>query len=151
MLESIQQALVALNRFVDLLQQEQQALIEGDADRLLALSQLKIHQSEQLDLLERDRKAWLMRQGFDPQQDGMARWLAQQPANVTATWNSLLETARQAQRLNQENGKLIETHLQHNQQMLAALMHATHQFHVYGPDGQTSSSIGPGSRIIGKV
>ena len=68
--------------------------------------------------------------------------------SLSATWQTLIDTAAQAQALNRENGVLIETRLQHNQRLLSALA-AGVQPSLYGPDGQTR--IGGTGRNLGKV
>lgn len=151
MIEPIQQELAALNRFVELLQQEQAALLTADVDKLLPLSQEKLDQANRINDLERQRATWLAQQGFSADAEGMERWLAAAPAGTTDTWKALLEAARLAQHLNQTNGKLILTHLQHNQQALNALLTAANHAGVYGPDGQALAGTGSPQRTIGKV
>jgi flagellar biosynthesis protein FlgN len=60
-----------------------------------------------------------------------------------------MELARRAHSLNQENGALIRTRMQHNQQALSVLLAAPDQAGLYGPDGQTWG--GPGKRHLGSV
>ena len=82
--------------------------------------------------------AW--QEKYDPQgrSDALHAWLA------------LLDLARSAKRLNEQNGALINLNLQHNQQALAILHGAaTQTTNLYGPDGHAYSSA-PG-RPLGKA
>ncbi len=93
----------------------------------------------------------LERDGFHADAAGVQAWLAKQPASVADEWKKLLERAQTAQRLNQTNGKLIQTHMQYNQQALATLMNAANKADVYGADGQPRTGSAATQRIIGKV
>ena len=151
MKDTLRQELAALDQFIALLRQEQAALVSADVDALLALSDSKLKLSDQLNALARERVAMLARAGYAADAAGVAGWLAQQPPAVADAWQRLLQGAQQAQRLNQSNGKLIQTHLQHNQQALSALLGAANRADVYGPDGQSRSGASPAQRSIGKV
>ena len=102
--------------------------------------------------LARRRAAYLTSQAFAPDRNGMAQWLLVHGGNesgaLSASWQRLLDTASRAQALNRENGVLIETRLQHNQQLLSALASGA-QPSLYGPDGQTR--MGGSGRNLGKV
>lgn len=141
----------ALDRFIDLLQQEQAALVAANVDKLQSLSENKQKLSEQLNSLVQQRVVMLEHDGFHADAAGVQAWLAKQPASVADEWKKLLERAQTAQRLNQTNGKLIQTHMQYNQQALATLMSAANKADVYGADGQPRTGSAATQRIIGKV
>ena len=147
----LQQEQAALDGFIDLLRQEQAALVAANMEKLQSLSELKQKHSELLNGMAQQRVAMLERAGFKSDAAGVAAWLSTQPASVGESWKKLLESAQVAQQLNQTNGKLIQTHMQHNQQALAALMSAANRADVYGADGQPRTGPGPSQRIIGKV
>lgn len=152
--QSLDAELTAFRDFVQVLQTEQEALVQGDIDRLIELARLKSEKVVLLSQLAEQRSRFIAAQGFDPAHGGMGQWLAQhnssQTARLSETWKQLLEQAETAKQLNQINGSLIETRLRHNQQALAVLQAAANQSNsLYGPDGQTHSS-GLG-RQIGKV
>ena len=150
-MDFLQQEQAALDGFINLLQQEQEALVAANVEKLQSLSELKQKHSELLNGMMQQRVAMLEREGFNPDAAGVAAWLAGQPASVAESWKKLLESAQTAQRLNQTNGKLIQTHMQHNQQALATLMNAANRADVYGADGQPRIGAGSAQRIIGKV
>lgn len=151
MKDALHQEQAALDRFIDLLKQEQAALVSADVEALIGLSDHKLKLADQLNTLARARITMLASAGFAADAAGVAGWLATQPQTVAHAWHQLLASAQDAQRLNQTNGKLIQTHLQHNQQALTALLSAANRADVYGPDGQSRSGAAPSQRSIGKV
>jgi flagella synthesis protein FlgN len=151
-MNALQQEQAALDQFIELLQQEQAALVAADVDKLQSLSELKQQLSEHLNTLAQQRAAQWERAGFSNDAAGTRAWLATQPPSIVDTWNKLLSTAQTARDLNQTNGQLIQTHMQHNQEALAVLLGAANRLDVYGADGQPLSSPGSGGqRIIGKA
>lgn len=150
MLSVFQHELSALSRFIEVLQQEQSALTKADLNQLITASQEKNKLAEQLNQLGRDRIAALAKLGVNGDTASVENWLKNQPADVRSAWNALLESAKAAQHLNQVNGKLIETQLQHTQQALNALSSAANQSAVYGADGQTRGIQPSAQRTLGK-
>lgn len=149
-MEVLEREQSALDRFIDLLKQEQAALIAADVDKLFALSQLKQKQSDELNGLIRHRMATIG--AGNPPEDAaeLRAWIASQPAAVATAWKKLLDSAKTAHQLNQTNGTLIQKHLQFNQQALSALMSASQRANVYGADGQPALGAG-GSRLVDKA
>lgn len=148
----LQAEAAAFSAFHELLRTEQAALGARDIEALLQVVPAKSERIRVLNDLARRRTAWLASQGFAPDRSGMAQWLivhggAEREA-LSACWQGLLETARQAQALNRENGVLIETRLQHNQRLMSALASGV-QPSLYGPDGQTR--IDGSGRDLGRV
>lgn len=145
--------LAALREFAALLQKEQSALLDGKADNLVALIDKKSALAARLTDSAQRREAALMELKLPAGRAGMEAWLAAAAAD-TATrehWQELLPLATEARNLNELNGKLIGTRLQHNQQALAALMGATERAMTYGPDGQTLAKPGGSGRILGSA
>ncbi len=151
--QSLDAELGAFRNFVLMLQTEQDALVQGEVDRLIDLARLKSEKVVLLSQFAERRSRFLVAQGVDPAHDGMEKWLhrnADQARQIGAAWSQLLEQAKLAQHLNQTNGVMIETRLVHNQQALAVLKAAANQGSgLYGPDGHTRS-LGLG-RPLGKV
>jgi flagella synthesis protein FlgN len=141
----------ALRAFVGLLEDEQRALFDGNADQLLVIAEEKNRASSQLSRLGLSRAHWLSARGFGSGRAAVTTWLNQLAHDSTqrAAWRQLLELASRAHALNQENGALIHSRMQHNQQALAVLLSASGQAMLYGPDGQTFA--GPGKRHLGSV
>lgn len=141
--QSLATELGVFRDFAATLQTEQDALVKGDVDHLVELARLKSEKVVLLSRLAERRIRFLVAQGYDPAQQGMEKWLqskADQEPQAGKIWQELLEQARHAQHLNQTNGVMIDTRLQHNQQALAVLKAAANQGStLYGPDGQTHS------------
>lgn len=140
-----------LRAFLDLLESEQRALLDGSADHLLPIADEKNRASAQLSRLALNRAQWLAARGFGSGPAALAAWLNQLAAEAPqrAAWQLLLDLATRAHALNLENGALIRSRMQHNQQALAVLLAASDQATLYGPDGQTFA--GPGKRHLGSV
>lgn len=144
----------ALQEFKALLATEQKAIIEGDAEGLLTLSQSKLELVERLNRHAAERLRHIVALGLNANRSSMQEWAVKTGQTALAAWDATLAAARDAQQTNQINGALIQTHLQHNQQALSALLAAANQANLYGPDGQPKNtptgSNGPRG-IIGKA
>lgn len=140
--------------FLRLLQEEQDALAQADADLLLAIAQRKSAQVAHLAALGEARNRHLRAATGAADQAGMDIWCerfdAGGQAGAARLWRQLLDVAQSAQRINEENGALINARLQHNQQALVVLRGAADAAaQCYGPDGQPRT---PGSgRPLGKA
>lgn len=134
----------AVERFADLLRQEQQTLASGDVDALAPLIQQKNAVAAELTRLAQQRNALLAAEGLAPDRSGIEAWCAQHPANteVRAAWSRILLLASNARELNRVNGELIQIRMQHNAQGLEALLGASRSLELYGPDGQTAAQSG---------
>jgi len=128
-------------------------LVSGKADDLALLIDKKSALATRLGGCAQSREAALASLNLPAGRLGMDAWLATNPADGSShkLWRELLPLAAEARSLNELNGKLIGTHLQHNQQALAALMAATERAMTYGPDGQTSVRPGGSGRILGSA
>ncbi|HUW50894.1 MAG TPA: flagellar protein FlgN [Sulfuricella sp.] len=148
--KSLDAELRAFLDFIQVLQTEQEALIQGNVDFLVELAQVKSEKVILLSQYAMSRSRFLGTQGCAPEQGGMGKWLRQHDnPQITEIWRQLLEHAETAQQLNQINGVMIETKLRNNQQALAVLQSAANKSALYGPDGQTHA---PGmGRPLGKV
>lgn len=145
----LSEELAALRGFVAILQQEQQALVAGEIDRLMPLVKEKTDLAARLGQFAELRSRMLAAASLSPDRTGMERWLARlAPADSAhAAWKSLLALTAEAQALNESNGKLIAMRMQHNQQALNVLLAAANQSALYGPDGQTKPA--GGGRLFG--
>lgn len=144
----------AFHDFRTTLQAEQQALIAGDIAALTAISTSKLKQVEHLNRLAAQRLERIVTLGLTADRNGMEKWAAQAGTAATEAWRSMLATASEAHQANQINGTLIQNHLQHNQQAMSALLAASNQANLYGPDGQpknTPPGGGSSRGIIGKA
>jgi len=140
-----------LRAFLDLLGEEEKALVAGDVDRLLPLAGEKSALFTRLADLGTARGRLLQAAALTADRSGMEAWLGRQAEAGAArrSWAELLDLAAQARSRNDSNGKLIATRLANNQQALASLLAAANQAALYGPDGQ-ASPLG-GGRSLGSV
>ncbi len=140
----------ALKAFVTLLEAEQQDLIEGHTEQLLALSESKTQAVHELSKLASARKNDLLAHGAEIKAGGIAAWLQTYAAGSLPVWQELQQLAEQVQYLNRTNGTLIQTKLRHNQQALTVLHNAANSAHgLYGADGQPH--LPSSGRILGSV
>ncbi len=136
--------------FVTLLETEQQALVSGNTEQLLALVDSKVLAAQSLGKLANERRESLLACGGKVETDGLTSWLQTNAANSLPVWNGILQLSEQAQQLNRTNGILIQTRLRQNQQALMVLQNATDSTNgLYGPDGQPSMSAS--GRTLGSV
>jgi flagellar biosynthesis/type III secretory pathway chaperone len=135
----LQDEQIALVAFTSLLQAEQDALVQGNADRLAEFATDKAAQIELLTHLGEQRSRHLAAQNLNGSAEGMLTWLSRNPgfaAAVRKIWRELLAQAETARQLNHSNGLLIESGLQQNRLKLAVLQTAAALDGVYRPDGQ---------------
>ncbi|MCX8086968.1 MAG: flagellar protein FlgN [Rhodocyclaceae bacterium] len=148
--QTLEDEIGRLEAFIALLQREQSLLEKGETEALLPLIEQKNALAGALAGFDRSREHALARLGLPAGRAGMEAWLAsQEGAPYQAQWERLLELAQRARDLNETNGRLIQLHLSHHQQALAALMNAANQITTYGPDGQQQGGLG--GRILGKA
>lgn len=128
----------AWQALLNLLDEEERALVDGEADRLASLNASKLAQLQTLDKLARARHDDLLAAGHTPDYDGMDAWLGQLGDSAQRTrWTQLREMEQQAQAINQRIGSLIELRLSSTRQALNVLVHAaTRQGGLYDQAGQ---------------
>ena len=129
----------ALGALVSLLLEEQEILVQGDADRLALSTPDKTARINQLAVLGERRNRHLASQDLACSAEGMTTWLARNPdfaASVGRTWKELLARAESARQINQGNGLLIDARMQQNRLKLAVLQMASASDGVYRPDGR---------------
>ena len=134
--------------FVGLLVREEALLVAGDADALLPLAEEKTALYRKLQRISDQRALLLGAQGVTVTPEGLRKVYAQSPS-LSQRWEEVLELAREAERRNTLNGKLINEKLQSNQAALNILMSATNRQQFYGSDGLSRAS-GLG-RILGSA
>ncbi len=136
--------IAAAQRFVALLEREQQMLIKGEVDDLLDLVREKNGIAAELVRLAAQRKRLLSASGLPDDRQGMAAWFAAHSgaSSVHSVWSALLAVAGQARELNRVNGELIQERMQNNAQALEVLLGSNAAANLYGPDGQSAPPSG---------
>ena len=149
-LAQIGEELVKIHEFLALLLQEQELLARGNTEALLTLVDSKTALTNQLGEFVLKRETQLRSLGLPSGRTGVQDWLdrAGSPAD-RLQWQELIDLATRMRALNESNGKLINLHLQHNQQAFNALMVASKRAMTYGPDGQQHAGLS--GRILGKA
>lgn len=138
-----------LQRFVELLEEEQKALVEGVNDALPALADRKTLMSNELLACEQERARHQVRAGVGADKASIAAWLSQSAPDAAVEWTAFLELVARAKELNDLNGRLIGERMSNNQQAIHALMAAANRTATYGPKGQ--SLTGNVSRSLGSA
>ncbi|MEW6413956.1 MAG: flagellar protein FlgN [Pseudomonadota bacterium] len=125
MLARLNAEIAAWQSLHDILAEEEQALVDGDADRLAPLHAAKLQQLQAVSDHARNRVSDLRLAGHSPDRAGMAAWLAKlgEP-ELKARWQRLGELEQQTQAVNQRVGVLVDMRLGATRQALNVLMHA---------------------------
>jgi flagella synthesis protein FlgN len=115
----------AWQALLNLMGEEERALIAGEADLLPNLNASKLAQLQTLNNLARARHDALVASGLSPDQAGMDSWLSRQGnAEHQTCWQQLCDMEQQAQAMNQRIGSLIDLRLTSTRQALNVLIHA---------------------------
>lgn len=132
----------AWHTLLTLLEDEEHALVDGDADRLAPLNAAKLSQLNTIGDLTRARHAALLASGCTADPAGMADWLARQgQPEDQLCWQQLREMEQQAQAMNARIGVLIDLRLTSTRQALNVLVQsATRQGGLYDQAGQAISA-----------
>ena len=127
----------AWQALLQVMQEEEQALVDGDADRLALLNTAKLTQLQAVSGHAQSRLADLRAAGHTPDAAGMNAWLSQHThPDLLAGWQQLNDMELAARALNQRVGALIDLRLASTRQALNVLIHsATSQGGLYDHDG----------------
>ncbi|MHB1259601.1 flagella synthesis protein FlgN, partial [Thiobacillus sp.] len=129
----------AWQALLNVMGEEERALVDGEADRLAPLNASKLAQLQTLSHLARERYVELQAAGCTPDLAGMDTWLTRhgQPEHL-ARWQQLCDMEQRARALNQRIGTLIDMRLASTRQALNVLVHAaTSQNGLYDQAGQS--------------
>lgn len=129
----------AWQTLLNVMGEEERALVEGEADRLAPLNASKLAQLQTLNNLARTRHDDLVAAGHTPDHAGMDAWLARhgQPEH-RARWQLLCGMEQQARAQNERIGALVDMRLAATRQALNVLVHAaTNQNGLYDQAGQS--------------
>jgi flagella synthesis protein FlgN len=129
----------AIRRFAHLLRVENQALTDGDTDKLPGVASEKEEIAVRLKKLAEERNSELASQGHSADAQGIAEWRAAHPEDgeTARAWDALLIDAKEANELNLLNGALIKARMEHSAKAIEILRHGDDPLELYGPDGQS--------------
>jgi flagella synthesis protein FlgN len=143
-LTTIDAEISTLQRFLTLLQREQEMLRTGNIDDLQPLLEEKSGLAAKLSMLAEQRSQALAAAGIVANRAGVSSWLGTQPetSREHTAWPLLVSLASEARELNRVNGELIQLRLQHSTQALEALLGNNDSLGLYRPDGQNTRPSG---------
>ncbi len=129
-----------LEALLDILRQEQEALLERDFERIYALALVKNEHLAELGALGDARAGVLRGEGLSPDPVGMKTLLAGASA-LQEPWRRVQELAEEARRANRVNGTLISVQMRFVEGALALLQRSGARFATYGADGHKLAAL----------
>jgi len=147
--DSLAEELAAGHVLLQLLRQEQEYLIQANLEGLTAVIGEKTKTVARMTELALARHRSLGAAGHSADESGMQAWLKSASAETGKAWTELLDLAREAKEFNRTNGLLIGQHMSRNQNALNVLQGNRGGGTMYGPTGQTTSSGGSRTLVVG--
>jgi len=147
--DALAEELTAATSLLNVLEQEQACLVQGDVDGVSRLTGEKTSLVTRMTDLARRRHRTLGANGFSADEAGMQDWLGSGSADDAACWSALLDTARKARELNRTNGLLISQQMTRNQLALNILQGSQQGGSIYGPNGQAASKTSSRRLVVG--
>jgi len=134
-----------IEAILQILRQEQEALIARDFERVFAFALAKNEHLAELGSLSEARGVNLRLTGLSPDWDGMNTLVAG-AEELREPWKRLLTLAEDARQANLVNGRLISAQMRFTSGALAVLQQTSSRFATYGADGQKSAA--PAQRTL---
>lgn len=150
--DTLQAELACYRSLLDVLRREQDALRRADADALPVLATAKQREVQALNGFAVARVQALAGAGLASSRLAAEALLIEsgaEPHRVAAAWNELEALVGEAQRINAQNGVLIDAQQSYFSRALAALSGAAGHTPVYGADGRPQ--FGLGSRALAAI
>lgn len=135
----------AVAEFLELLDQEANAMTHGQFTALPALAERKSLMADKVALLGRQRENEQMRLGYKADRSGAEAAAAAGGQALQNEWIRLRECAAQAHERNHSNGVIIHTHLDFTRQAISFLKASGKP--LYGPDGTHNTGGGGGNSL----
>jgi flagellar biosynthesis protein FlgN len=127
-------------RLLQDMQSEQAALVVSDIDAIETLIDSRLVLLQQLSVAAKQRYDALAAHGYEPNENGMSKWLKVQAKPVlNKAWQTFQKSLIQAKEMNRLNGILISKHFNRNQQVLSQLQSNNQNADIYGKNGQSKS------------
>jgi flagella synthesis protein FlgN len=125
------------NQLIEVMHQEQVALIHGDIDEIEVLLTEKSTLLQRINLAVLSRYESLTAGGFEGSEAGMLDWLKKESnPNLNRAWNAFKKTLIEAKEINRLNGLLINRQFNLNQQTLQQLQGNAGKGETYGRSGK---------------
>ena len=135
----------AVAEFLDLLNQEADAMAHGRFTELAPLAERKAQLADRIAILRRDRENEQMALGYRADRAGTEAAALVAGPLVQLAWERLQACAAEAHERNHANGVMIHTHLDFTRQAINFLKSAGRP--LYGPDGAHHSGGASGKRL----
>lgn len=135
----------AVAEFLDLLNQEADAMTQGRFIDLAHLAEGKSLLADRIAILRRHRENEQMTLGYRADHSGAEAATAAGGPLLREAWRNLQACAAQAHERNHANGVMIHTHLDFTRQAISFLKSAGRP--LYGPDGAHYSGSASGNRL----
>ena len=135
----------AVTEFLDLLNQEADAMAQGRFLDLPPLAEGKSQLADTIAILRRHRENEQMALGFGADRSGAESAAAAGGPLSQAAWNELQACAAQAHARNHANGVMVHTHLDFTRQAINFLKSGGRP--LYGPDGSHDNGAANGKRL----
>lgn len=136
----------AVQAFIEVLDQEAEAMRTGLFGALPELAQRKSELVSQISQLDARRELGQVRLGYSADRPGADALAAAAGPAVQEAWAQLCELALQAHERNHRNGVMVHTHLDFTRQAIGFLKAGSKP--LYGPDGAHHTGNGTGSRRL---
>jgi flagella synthesis protein FlgN len=143
LLRKVNEQAILIDSFLEVLDQEAQALEQGSFATLKELTRRKAELAEQLAAADCDREAELVALGYPADRSG-ADAAARGSAALAKAWGQLVVQAAEARDSNHRNGVMIHAHLDHTRQSISFLQAGSRP--LYGPDGNHRAPAAGGVR-----
>ncbi len=118
--QTLQTGVEAARRLLENLEREHEALIADDLDGFLRLTEDKKERISALETFDQQRLAALRQAGVGEDEAGMEALLAGDP-RANTLWRQLLHILQSCQRLNEINGRIIQTRKRQVEQAMELL------------------------------
>ena len=138
--------LLEIERLIVVLQDEQEALVARQLDRVAELVEVKQRALQVLERASKTREQACASLGFSAEH-GLALWLAESDESLATSWQVLQQQARLAEMLNRSNGQLIRGHEEANRHILAGLCEERQKETGYSADGRFNHGSITGRRL----
>ena len=135
----------AIAGFVELLDQEADAMTQGRFSALPELAERKSVLADEVALMGRQRENEQLRRGFKADRSGADAAAAAGGQALQSAWDLLFNSAAQAHERNHRNGVMIHAHLDFTRQSISFLKAGGKP--LYGPDGTHKAAGGNGNTL----
>lgn len=138
----------AIGEFLEVLDQEAEAMNHGDFANLSQLTDRKSQLADQIAFFGHQREMEQVTLGYAADRSGADAAADAGGEALQNAWCELLERAARARDCNHRNGVMIHTHLDFTRKAISFLQARGHP--LYGPDGTHKTGTGSGnSRALG--